>query len=84
MTEAVLWRVEDHVCQRCLGRVLSRQADDGGMICRCSNCGAEAAGEPAVICCCGIRRGRYDRLRCVRLDRSVPGITAEVVVAEAG
>jgi len=66
-----------------LGRVLTRQADDGGMTCRCSNCGAEAVGAPAAICACGIRRGNYDRLRCVRLDRPVPGITAEVVVIEA-
>ena len=80
---AELWRVEDHACARCLGRVLTRQADDGGTISRCSNCGAEAVGEPAAICCCGIRRGKYDRLRCVRLEQPMPGILAEVVVVEA-
>ena len=83
MTRAVLWRVEDHACARCLGRVLSRQTDDGGIIIRCSNCGAEAVGETAAICCCGIRRGRFDRLRCVRLEKPMPGISAEVVVVEA-
>jgi len=63
---------------------LTRQAGDGRTICLCANCGAEAVGEPAVICCCGIRRGNYDRLRCIRLDQPVPGITAEVVVIETG
>jgi hypothetical protein len=62
--------------------VASRKADDGRPVVRCSSCGFEAVGEPAAICACGIRRGKYDKLRCVRLDEPIPGVLAQVVVAE--
>jgi ribosomal protein L37AE/L43A len=76
------WRLENHVCRRCLGRIVSRIAEDGQAIVRCSNCGFDAAGDPAAICCCGIKRGSFDKLRCVRLEKPLAGITAEVVATE--
>jgi hypothetical protein len=79
---AELYRLEDHCCRACLGRVASRLADDGRSIVQCSNCGAQAVGEPAAICCCGIRRGKFGRLRCIRLDQPLPGVMAQVVVSE--
>jgi hypothetical protein len=79
---AEVWRIEDHCCRACLGRVASRIADDGQTIVQCSNCGAEGIGATAAICCCGIRRGKFDRLRCIRLDRPPPGVMAQVVVSE--
>ncbi len=76
------WRFEDHVCAQCLGRIVSRVAEDGQRIMQCSNCGAEGVGDPPVICACGIRRGKFDRLRCVRLEHRIEGVAAEVVVSE--
>lgn len=46
------------------------------------NCGLEAVGEPAEICACGIRRGPYDRLRCIRLEQRLPGVLSQIVVTE--
>jgi hypothetical protein len=66
------WRLEPHVCRQCLGRVVSRQAEDGKAIVRCSNCGAQAVGEPAAMCCCWIRRDTYSGFRRVRSERPVP------------
>jgi hypothetical protein len=77
-----LWRLEDHICRNCLGRVVSRTAEDGQAIVQCSNCGAEGIGEPSGICCCGIKRGKFDRLRCIRLDRPIHGVAAQIVVTE--
>jgi hypothetical protein len=84
VSNAFLWHIEDHACRECLGRVLSRRGDDGAPLVRCACCGAQAVAEPAAICACGISKGRYAGLRCIRLDRPVPGIDSEVVVAEVG
>jgi hypothetical protein len=80
--DGLVWRFEDHCCARCLGRVVSRQTGDGRTVARCSNCGLEAVGEVSRICACGIRRGKYDRLRCQRLAKPIPGVMAQVVVVE--
>ncbi len=79
---ADLWRLEDHACRACLGRVVSRTGDDGLTIARCSSCGLESVGTHREICCCGAVRGSYARLRCVRRERPLPGVQAEIVVSE--
>jgi len=84
VSEGLLWRIEDHVCRECLGRVVSRQAEDGQVIVRCSNCGNQATGKPAAICACGIRRGNYAGLRCTRIERPIPGLLAEIAITEVG
>jgi hypothetical protein len=80
----VWWRFEDHVCRQCLGRVVSRQAEDGQTVVRCSNCGTQAMGEPSATCACGIRGGNYAGLRCARVERAIPGLPAEIAVTEVG
>ena len=84
MSEGCLWRIEDHVCRECLGRVVSRQAEDGQAVMRCSNCGLEAIGGAETVCACGIRRGGHSGLRCIQLDAPISGINAEVIVTESG
>jgi hypothetical protein len=81
MAGQALWEQIDHVCRVCLGRVGARRADTGTVV-RCWSCGAESIGEPSTICCCGIKRGKFDRIRCVRLERPIPGVAAEIVVTE--
>ncbi len=76
------WRFEDHVCAQCLGRIVSRRADDGRPIARCSSCGTEAVGQASTICVCGVRRGPYAKLRCIRIDHALPGVMAQVVASE--
>jgi hypothetical protein len=82
MSDTAWWEFTDHVCRRCLGRVVSRRTNGGETVVECGNCGFTAIGEPAVICACGITRGKYDKLRCVRLERPLPGVAAQVVVME--
>jgi hypothetical protein len=84
MSEGYLWAIEDHACRECLGRVLSRLGNDGGVAVRCACCGAQGVGEPAAICACGLSAGGYAGLRCTRLERPVPGIDSEIVATEAG
>jgi hypothetical protein len=79
---AELWRIEDHCCRACLGRVVSRTADDGRTITRCSSCSAESVGTYREICCCGVVRGNYNRLRCFKIEPRPPGVAAEIVVSE--
>ncbi len=69
----------DHLCRHCLARVDARP--DGRA--RCRSCGAEGA-TPEPICCCGVRRGRFDKLRCVRLDPPIGGASMGVTEIEAG
>jgi hypothetical protein len=79
---SALYRLTDHVCRNCLGRILRHLTLDGRTVVQCSNCGVEAVGESPVICACGIRRGPFARLRCARLERPIPGVAAEIVVTE--
>ncbi len=82
MSEGSVWKIEDHACRECLGRVLSRRDDDGTPRVRCACCGAQAVGEPAAICACGVTRGKYAGLRCVRLERPVLGIDIEIIATD--
>jgi hypothetical protein len=49
----------EHVCRRCLARVLTRTADDGGTVARCSGCDIEAVGGPETICFCGALSDKF-------------------------
>ncbi len=51
---AGFYRVTDHVCRDCLGRILERvDVPAGGY--RCSNCGATASKAIEELCACGMR-----------------------------
>jgi predicted amidophosphoribosyltransferase len=82
MADDALWTKTDHVCRVCFGRVLRRPHFDGGTIVQCADCGLEAVGTHRAICCCGIKRGPFEKLRCVRQDKPSPEFPLEVVAVE--
>ncbi|MDN3365894.1 hypothetical protein QQO24_01745 [Ralstonia pseudosolanacearum] len=50
-----LWALTDHVCRHCLARILARPGEDEREVFRCSNCGAERAGDDeSVLCACSL------------------------------
>lgn len=76
-----LWRIEDHVCSACFGRVLSRPAGGGVSVYRCSDCGLSATGRTTrVICSCGMKlRGSTDMgIRCMRNEHQTPEFMVEI------
>lgn len=80
------WRVTDHVCRICLGRILTRQTSDGGLESRCAECGALESGGHESLCVCGatLRDGRDAGLRCVPNPERRPEVPAEIIVAHVG
>lgn len=80
------WRLEDHICAECFGRVVSRRTESGaGRVFRCAVCELEAAGEVNAICACGSAIGEKDaKVRCVRNDHRRPGFNYAVVAMEMG
>jgi hypothetical protein len=81
---SVAWTIVDHVCRRCLGRVLARTDADGRRIARCADCGLEAVGEHPAICACGIDTGAAKvRLRCERQAAPTAEYPSEIIATEA-
>jgi hypothetical protein len=76
------WRLTEHVCRHCLGRLLERRA--GRMvIVRCAKCGAEAKGCHEALCCCGIVvNGQGRMFECIRNPGPTPEFPAEIVMRE--
>jgi hypothetical protein len=80
--ELLAWRLTDHVCRVCFGRVLSRTTATG-IVVRCANCGTELVGEPVShLCCCGLKTsaGKDAGLRCRRNEAPSPEQPAELAV----
>ena len=79
------YRIEEHVCRVCLGRVLCRETFDHKRIYRCSNCGVEREGHDArVICCCGMKlRTSVDLgVRCIPNTDRRPELPNEVIAQQ--
>lgn len=77
------WKIEDHVCLTCFGRVVSRPGEDNRREFRCTNCGASGAGSVRTICACGMRVGTRDAgVRCVRNDNPRPDLPSEIIAKE--
>lgn len=77
------WKIDDHVCLTCFGRVVSRPGADGRREFRCTNCGATGAGSVKSVCACGARLGTKDAgIRCVRNERPRPEMLAEIIATE--
>lgn len=76
-----VWSLEPHACRHCFGRVLSRTAEDGTPVFRCSNCGAEGRGAAKAVCACGmtLRSGKSAGLRCVINNNKTAELPSEVV-----
>jgi hypothetical protein len=60
------WRLTDHVCRYCLGRMLTGVQPDGVVVSRCADCGVTREGDVVNVCCCGaaLPTGRHAGLRC--------------------
>ena len=80
------FRLEQHVCRHCFGRLLSALvpgADTRRYV--CSNCGAEAVGSaPDVLCSCGLRlKGRAGEadagVRCAPNPNPTPALPSQIV-----
>lgn len=80
------WKLEDHVCRACFGRVVSRVAFDKRTLFRCTNCGIEIAGKDSrVLCCCGLKlRTKIDAgLRCTVNASRTAEFPSEIVAEQA-
>jgi hypothetical protein len=79
------WEITDHVCLRCIGRILRRVGSDDTVEVRCSNCGLVGAGKPQAICWCGflMKEGRQtQRFKCHRNENPSPEMPGEIEVME--
>ena len=76
------WRLTDHVCRVCFGRVLERWQEQQHIV-RCANCGTQITDQPiSQLCCCGLKTntGKDAGLRCRRNDSPTPEQPAELAV----
>ena len=77
------WRLTDHACASCFGRVLV--SSRGAVIYRCANCGSEEPGRQGMehppICACGMKAGGSAGFRCV-VNEPTPACPSEIVVRE--
>lgn len=78
------WRLTDHACSFCGGRVLWRETARGRRQFRCSECGQTGEVRVETLCCCGVRDADGRRLlECVRNPDRLPGRSmAEIAVRE--
>jgi hypothetical protein len=85
--ELFTWRLTDHVCRVCFGRVLERKhaTPDGPItVVRCANCGTELIkARVQDLCCCGLKTstGKDAGFRCRRNEQPTPEQPAELAVA---
>lgn len=70
------WKLVDHVCRDCLGRIL--YGPEGY---RCSNCGSSSE-KLTDLCSCGatLKNGKNAGLRCTRNHHQRPDCPGEIVV----
>ena len=75
-----MWKIVDHACRRCFGRVLQREV--GGKVeVRCSECGLEGNDRPETICCCGVEvGGKPGELECALNPDASDEVPQQVVV----
>lgn len=92
--EAGLWVIQDHICRKCFGRVVS--CNDGDQThYRCTNCGYEISGQDvSCICCCGIKYKKGGRkgsksaapidagIRCIKNPNPTTEFCCEIVASE--
>ncbi|EAO3601701.1 hypothetical protein F2264_21760 [Salmonella enterica] len=92
--DLTLWVIQDHICRKCFGRVVSHQ-DDSQTHWKCTNCGyTVTGGDVSVICCCGIRYKKGGRkgsksvapvdagIRCIRNPNITTEFCCEIVASE--
>lgn len=76
------WKLTDHLCRVCFGRVLVRTTTSGMKVYLCSNCETEAEGVSSkVLCACGLQIGKKDAgIRC-HINTSIKPEDPGIVVA---
>jgi hypothetical protein len=77
-----MWDITDHVCRRCLGRLLERE-EAGRKIYRCADCGASGEGHVSDLCTCGVtlKTGKRVSFQCVPNRAKSDAYSAEIVSA---
>lgn len=90
----IFWHVEDHICRKCFGRILSHPE---GPLTRylCSNCGWTLLDSAvASVCCCGIKYKKGGRkgsrsvaprdagIRCIKNPNPTTEFCCEIVASE--
>lgn len=82
-----VWRLEQHVCRVCFGRILSRPVVDvdDRRVYRCADCGVEQEGAQArVLCACGVKlNARNAAIRCEPNERRTPEFPFEICAKQA-
>ncbi|RKP44716.1 hypothetical protein [Pararobbsia silviterrae] len=77
------WRLADHCCRYCFGRVLEQVAKGVVIEVRCAECGQRAAGGAELLCCCGADCGELGQLLvCVKNPCVTPEVPHEILVRE--
>lgn len=77
------WKIADHACRYCLGRVLQRYERGVVVEVRCAQCGAKADGGPAALCCCGADCGALGyALECFKNPSVTKEVPHEIMVRE--
>ncbi len=79
------WRMTDHACRHCGGRILRKRTERGAVYC-CAGCEVQSVGDHRVICACGVRvaagpnRG-MSPFRCVVVAERRPDHPARIGIA---
>jgi hypothetical protein len=77
-----MWKLTDHACSLCFGRVLERASQGPGPRYRCAECGHTAEAAVEAMCCCGVKVGSKSGLECVKNPARSAHAPQEVVVRE--
>lgn len=78
-----LWRLVDHVCRECLGRLAERMDGKDKGTFECTNCGTTHAGDIKGMCGCGLTVSKTERdmgFRCVVNPKRGPAFPAVIVL----
>ena len=79
------WRLEDHVCAVCFGRILSIASDkEGERVYRCADCAMEKPGSSTrVLCACGVKlKAKSVGIRCVKNATISPEFPFEIIAEQ--
>lgn len=77
------WKLADHACRHCLGRVLQRSVRGVAVEVRCAQCGERADGGPTALCCCGVDCGALGyALECFKNPNVGKAVPHEIMVRE--
>lgn len=79
------WELIDHVCQHCAGRIIQRINEEGALLHRCTNCGAEVIGEHTDLCWCGASVKKYGHaFECFVNPKKSIAMPQEILIRERG